>query len=120
MTELPDTLDCDDAPYPDETRLQQIREGDAVHHGARWMVETFPKLAEELAPYAYCEITHGADVLGYPEHVISFSTSGWSGCEDFIEAVLGNTMLHMMYYSAWKRGGHHEFRVSRKAVSNEQ
>ena len=111
MTTLPESLECDSGPYPDDDCLQQIRDADAMRDGARWMVEMFPELASELEPYAHCEVTIDVDVFGNPEHVISFSTGGWSGCEDFINAVLGNVLLNVMYYSAWKRGGHYEFRV---------
>ena len=110
--ELPDTLSVYSGPYPDEDRLAQISAADSIKDGPRWLVDTFPKLVTELAPYGQCEVTHGVGILGNPEFVISFSTGGWSGCEDFIDAVLQNTMLNVMYYSAWKRGGHYEFRVS--------
>lgn len=116
MNTLPDTLDVDSDGYPSEARLEQIRTADTVGTGARWMVETFPKLCEELRPYAYCEVTYGWDIMQEPEYVIGLSTLGWSGCEDFINAVLGNMMLNVMYYSAWRRGGHHEFRVSKSAL----
>ena len=104
---LPDTLDCDAAPYPSEARLEQIRTADSAETGAHWMVHTFPKLCEELKPYAVCEVA----VKG-SEYRVRFSTSGWSGCEDFIAAVLGNTWINMMYYQSWRRGGHYEFRVT--------
>lgn len=104
MTHLPDTLNCDAAPYPDDAILEQIRTADSVE-------TTFPKLAAELAPYSLCELSDDDEY-----HIITFVTGGWSGCEDFIGAVLGNMMLRVMYYSAWKRGGWHEFRVPRDAV----
>lgn len=109
---LPDTLDVDDDGYPDEARLAEISAADAVEDGARWMVETFPKLAASLG-YGHVDVT---DVFGEPEKRIEFSTGGWSGCEDFIAAVLQNTMLNAMYYHSWQRGGHHEFRVPLSAL----
>ncbi len=110
MTGLPDTLDVDDDGYPDDARLEQIRTADSVGTGGRWLIETFPELAKSLG-YASCEVTDGLDILDHPEKRITFSTGGWSGCEDFIAAVLGNLMINMMFYYSWQRGGHYELRV---------
>jgi hypothetical protein len=113
VTSLPTTLNVDADGYPDDAALEQIRTADATATGARWMVETFPKLAAELAPYGQCGLSENDD-----EHFITFVTLGWSGCEDFIAAVLGNGMLRGPYYSAWRRTGWHEFRVRREAVGS--
>lgn len=113
MNDLPDALDIDDDGYPSEDRLQQIREGDGAKNGATWLVEIFPRLAASL-PYAYCSVEDGTDFLEEPETRIKFSTGGWSGCEDFIEAVLGNITIAALYYHSWERGGHYEFRVPKK------
>jgi hypothetical protein len=111
MLQLPDTLDVDSDTYPSDERLEQIASGDAIGEPGRlWMLQIFPILAGELAPYAVCRIEDG-DYHGKPVKVISFSTSGWSGCEDFIDAVLRNLLLNAMYYAAWRRGGHFVFEV---------
>lgn len=41
---------------------------------------------------------------------IYFSTGGWSGAEDLIEALL-NQFWIKHYHTVWKRGGHFEFEV---------
>jgi hypothetical protein len=108
---LPDDLNIDDDGYPDEAVLEQIRTADTIGTGARWMVETFPRLAETL-PCSTCEVEDVQNIIGRPAKRIHFSTGGWSGCESFVEAVLGNVMLRVMYFYAWRRGGHHMFEVS--------
>lgn len=108
---FPTTLDVDDGPYPSEAALDAIRTADAVKHGARFMVHTFPLLCAELAPYAYCNVSKQNNELYGEVWRIEFSTQGWSGCEDFIAAVLGNMMVRMMWYESWRRGGHYTFAV---------
>ena len=112
---LPETLDVDDDGYPSEDSLMDIAGGsvfirDDVDAGKRWMLETFPKLAAEIG-HGRCEIEDGVDFLGRPKKVIHYSTHGWSGCEDFICAVLSNPMLSLLYYASWCRGGHYTFEV---------
>lgn len=108
---FPTTLDVDDGPYPSEAALDAIRTADAVKYGANFMVHTFPLLCAELAPYAYCSVSERDGDFGRPVWLIEFSTNGWSGCEDFIDAVLGNMMVRMMWHESWRRGGHYTFAV---------
>lgn len=107
---LPDEIQIDGDGYPDDVTLDQIRAASAIEDGAAWMRETFPRLAAEL-PYGSVNVTDVTDFLGKPIKRIEFHTGGWSGCEDFINAVLGNLMLHMMFYAEWRRGGLHVFEV---------
>lgn len=112
---LPDTLNLDENGYPSDERLKQISETPAIEDGARWMVDVFPSLANSMSPFGVCEVVDECNSFDEPVKRIEFYTQGWSGCEDFIGAVLANTMLRMMYYEAWRRGGHHTFVVTQNA-----
>jgi hypothetical protein len=110
--DLPQNMVVDVDGYPDEAALAAITAGESIGPaGARWMIETLPRLAQRI-PYAACEVSDATGMLGEPIKRIIFHTQGWSGCEDFVAAVLANTMLHMCYYAEWRRGGHHTFEVS--------
>ena len=115
MTTLPDDIGTDQDGYPDDAKLRQITEADAVAGGARWMVETFPLLAGTMRPYAHCEVFDTLDAMDRPAKRIEFSTGGWSGCEALVNAVLGNPWLRVHYYS-WRRGGHYVFEVPVSAL----
>lgn len=116
MPPLPTTLDCDAGPYPSDERLNEIPLGDAT---ARWMVDVFPKLAAELKPFGHCMVSDGTGTMREPVKIIEFSTGGWSGCESFIDAVLGNAVIHLTYYAMWRRGGHYTFTVSASQLEEE-
>jgi hypothetical protein len=108
MAGFPDTLDVDENDYPDDERLKEISQADAVGVGGRWLVKVFPGLVESLS-YGTVTVTELED-----ETSIRVATGGWSGIEDLIAAVLGNALLRLMYYAAWNRGGVHFFVVPHK------
>ncbi len=105
-----DSLNIDANGYPDEAVLERIRALDDDF--LRFMLEDFPVLAEQAA-CIYGKITSEdvKDVIGRPVRRLTFVTGGWSGCEDFIEAVLCIPIVRLLYYAAWFRGGKHVFEV---------
>ena len=108
---LPESIEIDEDGYPDEGDLDQITEANAVGHGAVWMVETFPSIARTI-PCCQCEVseTFCDPGRGRSKRIV-FTTGGWGGAEDLVEAVLSNDMLRVRFYAEWRRGGMHVFEV---------
>lgn len=99
---FPRTLDVDDG-YPSERAIESVKtigRKDAT----RWMQECFADMANEL-PCSFVGITSKNGVAE-----VSFSTGGWSGCEEFIRAVLGNFWLRRHLVTE-RCGGHYKFEV---------
>lgn len=46
--------------------------------------------------------------LSRPKVFLEFSTGGWSGAEDLIEALLRHPVIEM-HHLQWQRGGHYVF-----------
>lgn len=67
-----------------------VRGADVVAVGGKWLVEEFPKMVA-MIPYTVCCLVVEDEVRG-PCKRIEFSTRGWSGCEDLVDAVLGNRL----------------------------
>ena len=109
--QLPTSLEVDENDYPDDAILEQIATANSIGVGGRWLVNVFPELAASIGGYGKCSVEDDVDVIGKPIKRITFHTQGWSGCEDFIEAVLRNTMLRVMFYESWRRGGQFTFCV---------
>lgn len=104
------SLEIDKDGYPDEGIIEEIR-ALPFEHARQFLREDFPLLAKEL-PCSSIRVkeVQDDDSLHGKELEIIFTTGGWSGCEDFISAVLGNFLLRV-YYWQWNRGGRHVFRV---------
>lgn len=109
-----DSLEVDADGYPSDAALERIRalESDGPAEWKRFMLEDFERLAEELPYAAVKAFTRKHDYFrGKDVRRIEFATCGWSGCEDFIGAVLSVKMIEMLYYVEWRRGGLHVFEV---------
>ena len=106
-----DSLEVDKRGYPSDNILDSIRclQFDGVEEAKRFMRSNFLRLASQL-PYGTVRSEKIEDDLSDMQTEIVFATGGWSGCEDFINAVLENNTLRMFYYQ-WNRGGRHVFRV---------
>ncbi len=76
----------------------------------QWLLNEFPKIAKIL-PYATIniEIIHTLDGL-QKEKEIHFSTGGWSGNEDFINAIINHVFLRQ-YLKLQQAGGHYVFKI---------
>ncbi len=107
---FPNNLEVDQDEYPLESTLVAIREADDWEGAQAWMLEVFPTFSEKVS-YSSCRIEEAESSLGSPVKHICFSTGGWSGAEDFIEAVVGNLAIRALHYVEWKRGGHYVFEV---------
>ena len=53
------------------------------------------------------------DDKGDGEITLDLRTGGWSENEAVVEAMLSNTMLRMLCYYSWTRGGQHVFTFDR-------
>jgi hypothetical protein len=108
---FPDTLEVDEDGYPDEKYIEQLRIADDMPNAATWLIETFPLLVNSI-PCGYVDVRDGLDELQCPIKIITYSTGGWSGQEDLINAVCQNQICDLFYLWSWRRGGHYEFRIS--------
>ena len=114
--EFPNDLDLDDDSYPSEDRIAQIQKANDIPNAAHWLIETFPRLVESMH-YGSAEVRDGVDDFDRRIKVVAFSTGGWSGQEDLINAIEGS-LLGMLYLWSWRRGGHYEFRVPLSALES--
>jgi len=95
--------------YPTEGTLDIIR---------RWEIVTAQDAidAMEYVGQAWSYPTHWTvergwnDDLGHPKARYVFSTGGWSGNEELVEAIEANVMLQTLGAWSWRRGGHYEYR----------
>ena len=83
--------------YPDNLEMETIRTWDYNDfHGLMEYIRQMWKYADD----------------GYWKqrgNVYRISTGGWSGNEDIIAAMIGNTMFWMLYWRQSKRGGRYVF-----------
>lgn len=52
-----------------------------------------------------------SNIFSGNEHVITFVTGGWSGCEETM-GVITKTFASLLTHSKWERGGLFEFRIT--------
>ena len=107
-----ESLEIDESGYPSDNTILFIKclNFDSHEEAKRFMRNDFVRLAREL-PYATVSSEKLDDDLDGKQMEIVFTTGGWSGCEDFIGAVLGNPILRILFYYQWNRGGRYVFRV---------
>lgn len=86
--------------YPTDDELKRI---------AEWPYTDFPAMMIFIkALWEY------SDFPGYwQQHgsIFKIHTGGWSGNEDLIGAMFGNTMFHATCWMKSERGGHYVFKV---------
>jgi hypothetical protein len=111
-------IDADGYPTTASLRsLKKFLNKMDVREMSCWLVKGFPALVSTI-PYGQCEVTltENGFVSGVGEWRIAYSTCGWSGQEALIDTVLGCSMLRLLYYFSWERGGHYGFRVPESHV----
>ena len=91
-------LELDDDRYPLDASIQTIKDW---YHTKGWnrLIE-YCKPAFEF--YGRCEYRT-------EDMTWEIATGGWSGCEDVIGALRGNTMFWMICWKMSRRGGYYEF-----------
>ena len=93
----------DENGYPDEASLKEIKEWDIFSQGISGLLDLIG------------ENTNWADRQIYitGERVIRFeySTGGWSGNEDVIDALHHNFIFWSMFWEKSIRGGHYYFKI---------
>lgn len=110
----PETLDVDASGYPSEAAVeacQMVGSRDIQ----RWMLYVFPLLAKSI-PYAGVQTRTVDDEVDGESLEITFATGGWSGCEDFIHAVLRNFFIKSFFLKEQRRGGGYTFVVPIKPM----
>ena len=102
-----ETLEVDDAGYPSEAALEKIEALKDADPREIWefMRHRFVTCGRELN-HGKCEVSEDSGIMR-----VEFVTGGWSGCEDFVGAVLSVPLVQLVYYAEWKRGGLHVFEV---------
>ncbi len=89
--------------YPDEASLKAIKEWDILKRGIQGLLD----LVYENTNWADRQIyIRGKRVLHY-----YYSTGGWSGNEDVIDALHHNFTFWSLYWVRTTRGGHYYFRI---------
>lgn len=110
--------DIDEDGYPTEETLDEMCAylrgpvGDELKRRFEHVLTVFI----ESTIYASGGWVDGIDIRGKPTRVFSFSTGGWSGCEDFIYRLRnfdgGAGLGWMCYWARQDRSGHFYFDIS--------
>jgi len=90
----------DDDGYPTDATLKRV---------AEWPHTDIPALLDFLKSIWWCPDML-MDRAGGKLHM---STGGWSGNESIIKALQQNRIFWVMHWESSRRGGHHEFDMSR-------
>lgn len=106
-------LDVDEHGYPSDAALDAIR-CIGFADAESWLRNQFVHFAHQLIPYGVVRVTDGES-----KQTIFFATSGWSGCEDFISAVLNNVALRRFWVSS-ARGGAYTFELPNKDEDDDE
>ncbi|WOJ91698.1 hypothetical protein RZS28_19835 (plasmid) [Methylocapsa polymorpha] len=88
----------------DRLRAFEFSCRDAAHFLV-WLPNIKPHLA-----CAKIDLLHGTTDLGMPAELLEFSTRGWSGAENLIDAMLGHIWIKYLH-TKWRRGGHYSFEI---------
>ena len=73
--------------------LSHVRDGYDEHYG-RW----------------FQEVNDDPMGSGRREITVDLRTGGWSENEAIVDALLANSVISMLYYHSWERGGKHVFK----------
>ena len=94
--------------YPTDEFIDEILDTDRVAVGptsaANFLLKDFVAIIQEI-PYTYIK------VLELNNHfLLKFSTGGWSGAEDIINAILDRYWFEF-FLVGFRKGGHYEFEI---------
>lgn len=102
---FPTDLEVDANGYPSDARVEEIRLV-AATRCREWLRDVFPDIWRSI-PYGFADVTDDAD-----GRTIEVVTSGWSGLESVIYAVLSN--FHMKrWLHGTEAGGLYRFKLPR-------
>lgn len=90
--------------YPTKAELRNLKR----FHGT---IPAFFDYVEYLWVNGHIKREVRKDHWGRDEHVLTFVTGGWSGCEETI-GVVNRTLAGIFTHSKWERGGLFEYTVS--------
>ena len=111
LTKLIGSIESDSG-YLTSEWLERLRTFDFSLRSAAPFLAWLPGIKPHLA---CCSITieHGENDLGSPVEFIEFHTGGWSGAEDLMSVMLGQTWI-AHFHTKWTKGGHFYFEVPSK------
>lgn len=107
---FPQTIDLDDDGYPTDDWIAAMSQANDALSAARWMRDKFPEFVWAIGNTFEPNVYQGKDDFDHDILVIRYSTGGWSGQEEFINAVESGP-CGWLYLWSWRRGGHYEFRI---------
>lgn len=96
----------DDDGYPTDDVLLALEHWDWRGHSMTQKQEEFYEYARAHWYYPEAFKRHDTDKF----IVYSFSTLGWSGCEDLVAAMEKNLIWRLTAWS-WRTGGHYQCRI---------
>lgn len=107
-------IEWDDDGYPTEESLQRLRALSPLSFvpdevTCAYLRATLAECAERCCA-SYDEERGTSFATRDPVIRCLFSTGGWSGAEDLIDALLGNSWISY-FHAEWCRGGHYVFEV---------
>jgi len=101
----------DASGYPTEELLAELRGDVGEHDSGRLPERTVDDVCDDLLARA----AEAINATGYGRAwqevgFLRIATGGWSGCEDIVEALMGNIFGRMRWESS-HRGGLHVFKL---------
>lgn len=94
----------DEHGYPDDEELEMIKNWNIKEVSQRKELMDFVKGLWKNADIGYWEDDG---------NFYKISTTGWSGNEDLIGAMMDNRMFWLICWVSSRRGGHYEFELTR-------
>jgi hypothetical protein len=103
-------IELDKDGYPTTAFLNEIDAICTIEEAREVLLNRLESWTGELIYASVKKLKKTYSPKDRPYWEITFTTGGWSGCEELINRLLDNFYIKM-FYSMWRRGGLHQFEI---------